>query len=192
MSNYEETVFATDSGDQIDSQERIHELENQVDLLQNLYVTSTQLMTALAPHDVMEVVKEILLNLVGADGFDVSLREQGDRLTSIIVGEKPIPTDSILIEQWSEYRQYVMREGMPLFINSSDMVAVIPLMVSGHATGVLTIFSLLGHKKAGLSGRDLQLLEMLAAHAATALVLASLYERHSSALAEFIHDVQRS
>ena len=165
---------------------RIRDLENQVDELQNLYVTSTQLMSAVRPDDVIAVLKEILLNLIGADAFDVSIREQGDTFTTLLSGELPSPTNEKAVNEWQQMRAYALQLGEPLFLGLPDLVAVIPLMAGGDAIGVLSIFHLLPQKSDGISARDIQVLGLLATHSALALVCAALYQRHSTALHEVL------
>ena len=179
---------AADAG--LDLQYRVRELETQLDEMQNLYVSSTQLMSALDPRQVIEVVREILFNLVGADGFEIALHEADGRFAVLAQGEDPGPVRPFDRELWLQYRGHVVATGESLFVNLPNMVALIPLVVGSEVVGVLSIFHLLNQKRDGLSARDVQLLGFLASHAASALVCASLFKRHAEAIRDYLLDAR--
>ena len=181
-----------DSDAGLDLQFRVRELEMQLDEMQNLYVSSTQLMSALDPLQVIEVVKEILFNLVGADGFEIALHETDGRFAVLAQGEDPGPVRPFDRELWLQYRDHVVATGESLFVNLPNMVALIPLIVGSEVVGVLSIFHLLNQKADGLSARDVQLLGFLASHAASALVCASLFKRHAEPIRDYLQDVRRA
>jgi transcriptional regulator with GAF, ATPase, and Fis domain len=174
----------------LDLQFRVRELEMQLDEMQNLYVSSTQLMSALDPQQVIEVVKEILFNLVGADGFEIALHETDGRFAVLAQGEDTGPVRPFDKELWIQYRDHVVATGESLFVNLPNMVALIPLVVGSEVIGVLSIFHLLNQKSGGLSARDVQLLGFLASHAASALVCASLFKRHAEAIRDYLQEAR--
>lgn len=169
---------------------RIRELEIQLDEVQNLYISSSQLLRSLEPKDVIEAVREILLNLVGAVGFDVSIVEGGGRYTSLIAGERPGSAAAEMQETWDQQRAFVLDSGQTVFVNTPGLIAVIPLKAGDNVVGVLSIFDLLSQKTDGLSSRDVQVLEFLATHAASALVCAALYQRHAIAVGDCLRDLK--
>ena len=57
-----------------------------------------------------------------------------------------------------------------------DICVCVPLRIKDRVVGVIAMYKLLPHKK-GLTGLDFKLLELLAGHAATALVSSKLYSQ---------------
>jgi GAF domain-containing protein len=171
---------------------RVKELEAQVDELQNLYISSTQLLGSLHPEEVLAVVREILLNLVGADGFEIAVRERDGSFTTLAVGEYTPERKPSEDELYAQYRDYVLADGATLFVNIPGLVAIVPLKVGAATEGVLTITHLLEQKKADLTSRDLQLLDFLACHAASALVCASLFQQHARAMGDHLAAMRRA
>ena len=72
----------------------------------------------------------------------------------------------------------VAQSGEPFFTDEAsdngNICTCIPLKVKERVVGVISIYRLLGHKQ-GLTPIDYKLLELLAGHAATALVSSKLY-----------------
>ena len=71
---------------------------------------------------------------------------------------------------------FVAMAGQPFFGEeaSQEPCACVPLMIKERVVGVIAIYTLLSHKK-GLSLLDHKLLELLAGHAASALISSKLY-----------------
>jgi nitrate/nitrite-specific signal transduction histidine kinase len=157
------------------------QVQEQNEVLTNIYVASYRLHATLDPGGVMKIIQDILIELVGAEEFGIFLldKEQTrlelvagegirERLPSLpsgegVVGEVATSGEAFYFEPKSESEQEV---GLPR--------AAIPMRMDGESVGVMVIYKLLSHK-AGFSDLDHQLLELLAAHAATALVSARLH-----------------
>jgi signal transduction protein with GAF and PtsI domain len=159
------------------------QVQEQNEVLTNIYVASYRLHATLDPGGVMKIIQDILIELVGAEEFGIFLLDKEQTRLELVAGEgirERLPATSLpsgegvvgevatsgeafYFEPKSESEQEV---GLPR--------AAIPMRMDGESVGVMVIYKLLSHK-AGFSDLDHQLLELLAAHAATALVSARLH-----------------
>lgn len=153
----------------------------------NLYVASYRLHATLEPDQVMQIIMEILVELVGAEEFGIFLLDEKKNRLRLVAGEgardrvpaEVIPAGDGVIGE-------VALSGQPFFFDPGTSaeqearlpLATIPLNIetgtTAHTLGVIVIYQLL-RQKAGFSSTDLQILELLAGHAATALVSARLH-----------------
>jgi GAF domain-containing protein len=179
--------------------QRLAEYEAQTGRLMNLYVATYQLHATLDPREVQSTIAEIATNLLGAESFALLFRN----------GDKPgceIPLAQGLDDHplYANHRYAggdaavdatlhdgVLRMGP---IEGSDVVAVVPLAVQGSVVGALVIHRLFEHK-AALRPDDRDLLDLLAAHAASALFAARVYsatDRKLKTLESLIQLVKRA
>ena len=145
----------------------------------------------------MEIVKEILVELVGAEEFGVLLIEENEKLR-LLAGEgvqerfpnHVMPTGNGVIGE-------VTASGKPYFFDPekcstnrpSQPLAAIPLNIKGNQVGVIVLYKLFS-QKAGFTPTDIQLLELLASDTATALVsarLTSTMGRRLKTIEGFLH-----
>jgi len=168
-----------------DFRARFQEVERQNESLMNLYVSAYQLHGTLDEEGVLAVVKEILLNLVGAEVFAIwlpdpatgviGLAEVVDEPGAFAAGRPTVPAAA-----WQS-----VGEGEPWFPAGSpapgDPLCCFPLKVDERAAGVLAIYRLLV-QKSGFSELDQELLGLLAAQAAAALIGARAFARSGVAL----------
>lgn len=159
-------------------------IEHQNANLANLYVTSYRLHGTLERNEVLSVIQEILINLVGSE--EVAVFEVGDD------GEALTLASSFGIDE-ERYRRVAVGSGVigkvaetgePFFGNGDPekddgVTACIALKVDDKVTGVITVFGLLP-QKSGLEAVDHELFELLGTHAAVAL--------YSSCLAAKLRD----
>ena len=131
----------------------------------------------------MTIIKEILIELVGAEEFGILLLDKKKNQLDLVADEgvrERLPAESL--PMGGGVIGEVASTGEPFFFEpkttkeqeAGPPLAAIPLQVNGSSVGVVVIYKLLG-QKAGFSPIDHQLLELLAAHAATALVSARLH-----------------
>ena len=159
------------------------ETENQRSRLMNLYVATYQLHATLDQRDVTSTIAEIARELLGAERFVLLLREENGDHCEVALAEGFETGDQGL------YSDGTYRGGDPLVDKtlgdgmlrtgpeeSSDTLAIVPLRVQGTVVGALVILKLLSHKPA-LTPEDRDLLDLLAAHAASALFAARVYSR---------------
>lgn len=166
-------------------QQVLQSSERQAAQLANLYVAIYQLHGSIALDDVRQAIGEIAINLLGADRFAVLVRddERGrfDVTASAGIADGPYAGATYqggdaLVDAALSYG--VVRLG-PLA--GSSALAVVPMMAEGAAVGALVILRLLPHKS-GFGVEDRELLDVLAAHAASALLAAKLFNERTRKL----------
>jgi hypothetical protein len=175
--------------------DRYVEIEEQNNNLANLYVASYQLHSTLDFKEVIRIVQEIVINLIGAEAFHIYMvgeksgkleREgsEGQEAPNVLdMSEGIIGTAARTgLSYFAE--QVVVREPTPFALP----IAVIPLKIKDSVIGVVSINKLLVQKKA-FTAMDHELFKLLAGHAATAIFAAKLYstsERKLSTLQGFL------
>jgi len=152
--------------------------ERQAAQLANLYVATYQLHASLETADVRAAVADIAVNLLGAEAFAIWVRDDEDRLalapesgthcqrtgaTATYAGGDSL-IDACLVEPRP---QFGPREG-------SAAALALPFTAQGEVVGVLVVQRFLAHK-AGLSAEDHELLDLMGAHAASALLAARAF-----------------
>jgi nitrate/nitrite-specific signal transduction histidine kinase len=159
-------------------------LRQQNEAISNLYVAKHRLHATLNPSEVMKIIEEILIELIGAKEYGILILEQKSNTLRLVAGRgvedrlpsKTIPAGEGVIGD-------VAATGKPFFFKPKAgaersaflPLATIPLKMDGKLMGVVVIFGLLPHKT-GLTPIDHQLLELVAEHAPAALVSAHLYQ----------------
>lgn len=185
-------------GENLHFAERYVEVEEENNNLANLYVASYQLHSTLDSGEVVKVILEIVINLIGAEIFCVYVCEEGTgELTPVAVegdnvagcprlrvGEgfvgESVATGEVAIGNPANKGRAPSQGGQP--------VVSIPLRVDGRPVGAIVIYKLLTQKD-GFSALDNELFTLLAGHAATAIFASRLYaqsERKLSTIQGFI------
>ena len=156
--------------------ERSALVEQQCTSLANLYVATFKLHGSLERSEVLSAISEIVVNLVGCENFGVFERS-GAQLK--LIGE--FPTHPSPIREVSAESGYVAdifttngpwvagRDPLPASAVPQDVTAVIPLRLRSELTGAIVLFTLLPQKGGSFGDVDLELMDLLTAHAATAL-----------------------
>lgn len=185
-------------GENMQFAERYVEVEEENNNLANLYVASYQLHSTLDPSEVIKVILEIVINLIGAEVFAVYACEQGsDELRPVASeGDALAAFPSMRIGEGFVGRSVASGEvelgdpgesgGSPR--DGDEPVVSIPLHVEDQPVGAIVIYSLL-QQKDGFSALDNELFTLLAGHAATAIFASRLYaqsERKLSTIQGFI------
>ena len=176
--------------------DRYIEIEEQNNNLANLYVASYQLHSTLDYKEVVRIVQEIVINLIGAEAFHVfmvsektgaleleSSEGQTAPVTSIPLGQGIIGKAAQTGENYFA-EKVAHREATPF----DQPIAVIPLKIKDSVIGVVSINKLLFQKTA-FTAMDHELFTLLAGHAATAIFSAKLYsasERKLTTLKGFL------
>ena len=167
---------------------RYIEVEEQNNNLANLYVASYQLHSTLDFREVVQIVQEIVINLIGAEAFAILLLDEktGELKTIASEGEDVMPgIDRISVALGEGLLGEVAKTGESYFVNR-DMpdepvtitkpLAAVPLKIKDHVIGLIAIYRLL-QQKAAFSAVDYELFSLLAAHAATAIFSSKLYSQ---------------
>jgi GAF domain-containing protein len=159
--------------------EQLAARERQISQLMNLYVATYQLHSTLDVAEVRATIGEIASNVLGAEryallfwkpdasGCEIALAygtEEDPAWNVGGYGGGDAAVDATLSDG-------VMRIGP---IDGSAALAVVPLSVQGQTLGALVLLKLLDHRPP-LGREDREVLALLAAHAASALVAAGAY-----------------
>jgi len=159
------------------------ESEAQVANLASLYVAVTSVHGALDRPSVLSSVQEIVTNLIGSEEmaiFEIDAAHGGLTLLASM-GIEPGPYQDIALGAGAIGRaaatgeRLIRQQGGSLTEDGdAALTACIPLKVAGRIVGVLAVFRLLPHK-GWLDAIDIDLFDVLAAHAASALLFTRLY-----------------
>ncbi len=169
-----------------DFAQRYVEVEEQNNNLANLYVASYQLHSTLDFQEVVHIVMEIIINLIGAEVFSIMLVDEktnelgviahegyddGQTFSSIRIGEGVIGGVAKTGEPY-----YINQAGADYRVDFLHPIAAIPLKIKENVIGVINIHKLLVQKDA-FTAVDYELFTLLAAHAATAIFSSKLYSQ---------------
>jgi transcriptional regulator with GAF, ATPase, and Fis domain len=173
------------------------EVEEENNNLANLYVASYQLHSTLDFSEVLRIVLEIVINLIGAEKFAILLIDEktndlvpvaseGMEIASaprVVIGQGRIGTvakdgESFFADKLTEVGEFI----------PTEPIVCIPLKIKEHVIGVISIYSLLLQKQE-FTNMDYELFNLLAGHAATAIFSSKLYtqsERKLSTIQGFL------
>ncbi len=166
-----------------------------------LYIASHRLHSTLALGEVLDVISEIILNLVGADAYSIQFfDEPSGQLFPVVVrgieqdAVKPVKIgEGIIGAAVTSHQSYalnaVSRDNPP---SADQPLAVIPLRTGQSLVGAVVLYRLLSHKLE-LRDVDFQLFDYMGTHAAMALNSAQLYtasERKVTKMKEFLSLMQ--
>lgn len=165
---------------------RYVEIEEQNNNLASLYVASYQLHSTLDFREVIQVVQEIILNLIGAKSFAILLLDENTNELRTIAcdGEEVVPgLEKISVRLGEGVLGGVAKSGESYYLpqDASGVtlerpLAAVPLKIKEHVIGVIAVYKLLVQKDA-FSAVDYELFALLAAHASTAIFSAKLYSQ---------------
>ncbi|HKU41104.1 MAG TPA: GAF domain-containing protein [Polyangiales bacterium] len=162
-----------------------NEIEQQNSNLANLYVASYRLYSSLDRREVLQVMQEVIINLIGSEELGIfeldDSRRQLKLLASFGIDEREwsiVPLDDSPIAETARSGEMFLRDPPPNHQSSppSSLTAVIPLKVEGKVIGVIAVFRLLPQKRA-LVAVDRELFALLGSHAAMALYCSGLHAR---------------
>jgi hypothetical protein len=155
--------------------------ERQTSRLMNLYVATYQLHATLIGEEVEDTIAEIAVNLLGAEKFVLLLKADegaGHRVAlarGIKPGEHPL-YDGGAYAQGDPMVDAVLGDGVLRLgpFAGSPALAAVPLKVQGEIVGAIVFLKLFDHKPS-LRTEDRELLDLLSAHAASALFAAQAF-----------------
>ncbi len=180
-----------------DLEARHRMLEDQNNNLANLYVSSHQLHSTLDFKEVVAIIMEIVVNLIGAESFALTLVDEKTGKLHAIASEG-IDKAKIEVESLGSGaigsaaaggKPFVATGDLPAEPDPSRPIAVIPLSLHEQVIGAIVLFKLLPQKKGRFSPLDHQLFELLGGHAATAIFASRLHgesERKLSTIQGFL------
>ena len=159
------------------------ESEAQVSNLASLYTAVTSVHGALDRPTVLSSVQEIVTNLIGSEEIAIFETDASTGGVTLLAstGIEPAryqeidPGAGAIGRAAATGERLIRPEGGSLTeAGDASLTACIPLEVAGRVVGVLAVFRLLPHK-GRLDAIDLDLFDVLAAHAASALLFTRLY-----------------
>lgn len=166
--------------------EQYAEVEQENANLANLYVASYRLHGTLDRQQVLDVIQEIVINLVGSEEIGIfEMDEDGGSLRLIssfgIEGDalKQVPLGRGAIGSSAQNGEIAIWSRDASSEREPGLSACVPLKLDGRVTGVIAVFGLLPQKP-DLGPLDRELFELLATHAATALYCTSLHAKSTS------------
>jgi len=152
--------------------------EGQAAQLANLYVATYQLHASLEVSDVRAAIADIAVNLLGAERFTILLKHETGRFFAAkeSSGQADPGVTELPYEGGDALIDACLKDGSPQFgpCAGSELLVAVPFVRQGEVVGLLTVRAFLGHKP-GLNADDHELLDLMAAHAASALVAARAF-----------------
>ena len=162
--------------------DRYIEIEEQNNNLANLYVASYQLHSTLDYKEVVRIVQEIVINLIGAEAFHIWMVNEKTAQLELEASEgqdvpsKALPFGEGPLGKAAKTGENVFADRVALKDPTpfDQPIAVIPLKIKDSVIGIISINKLLVQKTA-FTTMDHELFTLLAGHAATAIFSAKLY-----------------
>lgn len=175
---------------------RYVEIEQENNNLANLYIASYQLHSTLDFKEVLQIITEIVINLIGAEEFAIMLLDEKTNELQAVATEGITREEIPSVQFGSGIIGQVAKTGESYFAEGESGEAqdltkpmvCIPLQIKEHVIGVLVIYKLL-MQKTHFADVDYELFTLLAGHAATAVFSSRLYsdsERKLSTIQGFL------
>ncbi len=177
----------------IDFAQRYIDVEEQNNNLANLYVASFQLHSTLDYQEVLQIILEIIINLIGGEVFAIYLLDEkaktlnpeaseGASISEIpqvslgegVIGQAVLANESYFNDNPSEDLKELY----------ADPLVCIPLTIQDDVIGTLAIFRLL-QQKVTFAPVDFELFTLLAGHAATAIFSSRLFTESKRKLSTY-------
>lgn len=162
------------------------QFEEQISNLANLYVSSYQIHGSLSRQDVLQAIKDTIINLIGSEEFGIYEYDRSkvklDLISSFGFEIKTPPTLSPELSLISDVINsgdiYVSEEVNRKHEKIEDrIIACVPLIIEENVTGIIVLFSLLT-QKTGFCDLDYELFDLLSTHAPMALYATKLHNRN--------------
>ncbi len=168
--------------------ERYSVLERQNSHLANLYVASYRLHDTLSYDEVLSVIQEIVINLIGCEQHAIFELSDDKKSLKLLAGMgiDRARCATLKVGDDEATRSVLdgvvfIAEGEPVLMGDHPhaMSAAIPLRLGGKTTGAIAVYQLLPQKER-LEDIDRELFELLAVHAGVALYTTKIHQRFMS------------
>ncbi len=173
------------------------EIEQENNMLANLYISSYQLHSSLDFNEVLRIIMEIIINLIGAEQFALFLLDEKTQILKAVASEgidlEDIPSFTVgetiignAVKSGESYYSEDTAAKEPL--DMADPLVCIPMKITERVIGTIVVYKLF-QQKDSFTKLDYELFYMLAGHAATAIFSSKLYtesERRLSTIQGFI------
>jgi hypothetical protein len=160
--------------------DRVAELETLNSSMMSMYVAAFQLHSTLDPSEVVSVVEEILVNFIGVSSYavllhhdDGDLRVVAQRDTDQFAVDDRLVPRGVIAEALVSQQMFVRTDAHR---DDGGVLAVAPIALGRTVNGALVVLGLFAQKPQ-LSDNDVELLQLLSSHAASAVMSAQLYQR---------------
>jgi transcriptional regulator with GAF, ATPase, and Fis domain len=175
---------------------RYIEIEEENNMLANLYIASYQLHSTLDFKEVLQIILEIIINLIGGEEFGILLLDEKTNRLEPVASEGIVTSELPSVAVGKGIIGETVSSGENYFIDSMEdyeqdfekPIVCIPLKIKEHVIGVIAIYKLFIQKQE-FNSVDYELFTLLAGHAATAVFSSRLYsdsERKLSTIQGFI------
>jgi len=173
------------------------EIEQENNMLANLYISSYQLHSSLDFNEVLRIIMEIIINLIGAEQFALFLLDEKTRILKAVASEgidlEDMPSftvgDTIVGNAVGTGESYYGEDTSAKEpIDMAEPLVCIPMKIKERVIGAIAVYKLFQQKDC-FTKLDYELFSMLAGHAATAIFSSKLYtesERRLSTIQGFI------
>ncbi len=177
----------------VDFAQRYIDVEEQNNNLANLYVASFQLHSTLDYQEVLQIILEIIINLIGGEVFAIYLRDEKAKTLNPEAAEGVAISDVLQIPLGEGViGQAVLANESYFNDNPSEDLAelytnplvCIPLTIQDDVIGAIVLFQLL-QQKVTFAPVDFELFTLLAGHAATAIFSARLFTESKRKLSTY-------
>jgi hypothetical protein len=161
---------------------RYIEIEEENNNLASLYVASFQLHSTLHLPEVLQIIVEIVINLIGAEIFAIYVLDEKTNVLSPVASEGAVLGDFPICRLGQGLVGGAVASGETACVESDEErepgqpIVAIPLRVQERPIGAIAIQRLL-QQKDGFTPLDHELFTLLAGHAATAIFAARLYSQ---------------
>jgi transcriptional regulator with GAF, ATPase, and Fis domain len=161
---------------------RYVEIESENNNLANLYIASYQLHSTLDFPEVLQIIIEIVINLIGAEIFAIMLLDEKTSMLEAVATEgvdrETVPKvgmgEGVIGDVAKTGDNYFVPDLDRYEMDLNSPMVCIPLKIKDQCIGVLVLYKLLMQKKA-FADVDYELFTLLAGHAATAVFSSRLY-----------------
>jgi nitrate/nitrite-specific signal transduction histidine kinase len=177
----------------VDFVQRYIDVEEQNNNLANLYVASFQLHSTLDYEEVLQIILEIIINLIGGEIFALYLLDEKsgtlnpEASEGVSISEIPkVPLGEGIIGQTvadnkSYFNDSPSEDMEELY---ADPLVCIPLTIQNDVIGTIVVFRLL-QQKVSFAPVDFELFTLLAGHAATAIFSSRLFTESKRKLSTY-------
>jgi len=167
----------------VDFAQRYLDVEEQNNNLANLYVASYQLHSTLDYEEVLQIILEIIINLIGGEVFAIYLLDEKantlnpEASEGVAVSDIPqVPLGEGIIGKAVQANESYFNDDPSDDLKKlfKDPLVCIPLTIKDDVIGTIVIFRLL-QQKISFAPVDFELFTLLAGHAATAIFSSRLF-----------------
>jgi GAF domain-containing protein len=167
--------------DQEELTAQLVEAENLAGKLMSLYVATYQLHVSLDPVEVQNAIAEIAKDLLGASSFVLLIKDEVEGGCEVALATGIPPESRFTGNHYHGGDGMVdatLEDGVLRMESerATEALAAVPLRVEDAIVGAIVILKVVDHKVTPLS-EDRDILDLLAAHAASALFAARVYSK---------------